>query len=96
MVQYKLLPVSAALHFWQPGQKLPARTPHKELDISLHREFRASDRITLQFRAEAFNITNTPTFGAPGAAYAPGSATFGVISSAGLPRNIQLALKMLF
>jgi len=70
--------------------------PHRELDLSLHREFRASERMTFQFRAEAFNITNTPTFGAPGAAYAPGSATFGVISSAGLPRNIQLALKMLF
>jgi len=70
--------------------------PHKELDLSIHREFRATERITVQFRAEAFNVTNTPAFGAPGSAYAPGSATFGVISSAGLPRNIQLALKTLF
>jgi hypothetical protein len=41
-----------------------------------------------------FNITNTAPFAFPGAGF--GSSTFGVITSAGLPRNIQLALKLLF
>jgi hypothetical protein len=66
----------------------------RQLDLSLHREFRPTEATRLQFRAEAFNITNTPAFGAPGAGF--GSSTFGVISSAGLPRNIQLGLKLLF
>jgi outer membrane receptor protein involved in Fe transport len=66
----------------------------RQLDLSLHREFRPMEGLRIQFRAEAFNITNTPAFGAPGAGF--GSSTFGVISSAGLPRNIQLGLKMLF
>lgn len=48
----------------------------------------------LQTRMEAFNVTNTPPFGAPGSAL--GSATFGVISSAGLPRSMQAALKVVF
>jgi len=66
----------------------------KSLDLAVHREFIPTERLRLQFRAEAFNITNTPPFGAPGGSF--GSATFGVISSAGLGRNIQLALKLLF
>jgi len=66
----------------------------RSVDLAIHREFIPREGMRLQFRAEAFNITNTPPFGAPGASF--GSATFGVISSAGLPRNIQLGLKLLF
>jgi hypothetical protein len=66
----------------------------ENLDLAIHREFVPKEGLRLQFRAESFNITNTPAFSAPGAAF--GSGTFGVISSAGLGRNIQLALKLLF
>lgn len=37
------------------------------LDLSLFRTFRLSERINLQFRAEALNATNTPHFSNPGA-----------------------------
>ena len=69
----------------------------QDLDCHLptdHREFKPVEGIRVQFRAEAFNITNAPAFGSPGGAF--GTGTFGVISSAGLPRNIQIALKVLF
>jgi len=66
----------------------------KSLDLAIHREFIPKEGLRLEFRAEAFNITNTPPFAAPGGSF--GSATFGVISSAGLGRNIQFALKLLF
>lgn len=69
----------------------PGRT---NLDIALHREFYPRESMRLQFRAEAFNVTNTAAFGNPGGSF--GSGSFGVISSAGLGRNIQLALKLLF
>jgi hypothetical protein len=66
----------------------------ENLDLAIHREFIPKEGLRLQFRAESFNITNSPAFSAPGSSF--GSATFGVISSAGLGRNIQLALKLLF
>lgn len=37
------------------------------LDFSLFRNFRAAERISIQVRAEAFNLTNTPHFANPGA-----------------------------
>jgi hypothetical protein len=36
------------------------------LDLGVFREFRVREGITLQFRAEAFNATNTPHFAGPG------------------------------
>ncbi len=36
------------------------------LDAGLFRSFRINERFTMQFRAEAFNATNTPHFGTPG------------------------------
>jgi hypothetical protein len=51
---------------------------------------------TLQFRAEFFNLTNTPQFGLPVNDLAAGPA-FGVISSTVTnPRIIQFALKYIF
>src|SRR5262249_60584299 len=35
------------------------------LDAGLFREFRIKEHLTLQFRAEALNATNTPHFNAP-------------------------------
>jgi len=63
-------------------------------DVSIRRDFGLTENLKLQFRAESFNVTNTPAFGNPGSAL--GSPSFGVISSAGDPRRIQLALKMVF
>lgn len=74
------------------------------LDLGVHWEHVLREPMKLQFRAEAFNLTNTPPFGLPGGgtttSAAPstsfGAANFAVIQSAGLPRNIQLALKLTF
>lgn len=65
-----------------------------EFDIALARSFRLSERKSLQFRAEAFNLFNHPNFGAPNVTV--NSPAFGTISSANAPRDIQLALKFLF
>lgn len=49
---------------------------------------------TLQFRAEFFNFLNTPPFGTPTANIQ--SSRVGQILSAGAPRQIQFALKVMF
>jgi hypothetical protein len=63
-------------------------------DLSLHREFGFTESVRLQSRVEAFNMFNTPQFGNPNTNF--GSPAFGSITSAGLSRNLQLALKLLF
>ncbi len=67
----------------------------RNLDFSLFKNFTVTERIKLQFRAETFNITNTPVFGAPGTTV--NGANFGVITGqSNPPRNVQLALKVIF
>ncbi|HEY3838974.1 MAG TPA: hypothetical protein VGL72_20515 [Bryobacteraceae bacterium] len=61
--------------------------PATFIDLSIYCEFVATERITLQFRVEAFNVTNTALRSAPRGLR---SSMFGVITSAGLPRSIQL------
>lgn len=66
------------------------------LDLGLQRSFALTERQVLDFRAEFFNITNTPKFGLPVNDFAAGPA-FGVITSTvGNPRIIQFALKYKF
>ena len=46
-----------------------------QIDFSLHREFRVSEGLSLQLRAEAFNIFNHPNFANPGDPNVPGRLT---------------------
>jgi hypothetical protein len=68
---------------------------YKDLDFSVFKSFTLYRESSLQFRAEAFNLTNTPVFAAPGATV--GTPTFGVVSSiSNSPRELQFALKYKF
>ncbi len=64
-------------------------------DFALMKRFRYKERLSAQFRAEAFNLFNTPQFGRADTNLASGS--FGSVSSTiNPPRNLQLALKLEF
>jgi hypothetical protein len=63
-------------------------------DISLARAFRFTETKALQFRLETFNTFNHPNFLPPNVIV--NSPTFGTISAANAPRDIQLALKFIF
>jgi len=64
-------------------------------DLSLFKNFAIVERLRAQFRFETFNAFNRVQFGLPGTQ--AGSTNFGVITSAqNSPRQLQLALKLLF
>ncbi|MBZ5560930.1 MAG: TonB-dependent receptor [Acidobacteriia bacterium] len=65
------------------------------LDSSIFRNFAITEKTSLQFRFEAFNITNTPTWGYPNTNIQSGSA--GVIGGTrSTERQLQFALKLYF
>ncbi|MEZ5404315.1 MAG: TonB-dependent receptor [Bryobacteraceae bacterium] len=66
------------------------------MDFSVFKAFPITETVRLQFRAESFNITNTPWFGNPNTTL--GSSAFGVVtpSQANDPRNVQLALRLMW
>lgn len=70
----------------------------KNLDFSLFKNFAFTERTRLQFRAEAFNLTNTPTFTLPSARSAEltvGNPAFGELAgSQTVGRQIQFGLKL--
>jgi hypothetical protein len=63
--------------------------------VSGLKNFVVTERVTLQFRAEFFNAFNHSQFFAPGNSVST-PASFGRISSARSPRNIQFGLKLVF
>jgi hypothetical protein len=74
-----------------------------QMDVALARRIPVTERISLQFRGEAFNLTNRPQYGNPAANIsAPGN--FGVITSvvnsgatgSGRSRSIQFMLRLDF
>ena len=75
-----------------PDVRGPALT---NFDLSLVKNERLREAITLQFRAESFNLANTPHLWLPNTGL--GNLQFGRINSTtGFPRVNQLALKLLF
>jgi hypothetical protein len=73
----------------------PVRGPgYRNIDIALSKRTPVREHIALEFRAEVFNLTNTPPLGSPNMAL--GTPGFGAITSAGDPRVSQLALKLHF
>jgi Carboxypeptidase regulatory-like domain len=68
----------------------------EDVDFTVDKDFPISERLgKLQLRFEFFNFFNHPNFAAPGASLAA-PTSFGVITSAGDPRIIQLGAKYIF
>ncbi len=73
----------------------PVRGPGlQQADLMLAKTFRISERTSFEFRAEVFNVTNTPPLNDPNGSF--GAAAFGTISSAGNPRDFEFAGKIRF
>ena len=73
----------------------PVRGPGlQNADLMLGKTFRIHKRAQLEFRAEVFNISNTPGLSDPNGSF--GSAAFGSITSAGNPRGFEMVSKLKF
>jgi len=101
----------AAIQEFGDAARRVARGPgSKNADLSIFKNMRFGERMMLQFRAELFNFTNTPTFflpaansptltciGTPGSACNSNNPSFGKLSSGtATGRQIQFGLKLYF
>jgi hypothetical protein len=85
----------ASFTFGNSGRNCLRGPRQLNFDAGLSRAFRLTERASLSFRAEAFNLFNTPQFGLPNSTI--GVANAGVIESVINPeRQLQFALRLSF
>jgi hypothetical protein len=98
--------------FADPGDQNPGDAPRyfssiradgiHNMDLTFSKEFRVHEGMQLQLRGEFFNFTNTPRFGFPNLAWAPGrpgvdNTTFGQVTYlVNSPRTVQFGMRFQF
>jgi len=101
---YAFAPVTG-VQFGTSGRNILRGPGLFNLDASVFRDFTVTERIKLQFRAEAFGATNTPQFANPSATVSNAVVSSGtitgyngydIISSASGERQVRFALKLSF
>ena len=73
----------------------PVRGPsYRNVDVAVTRRVPLNTSLSMDLRVEVFNLLNTPPLGNPNAV--AGNSNFGTITTAGDPRVMQLAVKLVF
>jgi hypothetical protein len=86
---------SSGTAFGNLGRNTVIGPDQRRVDLSVSKTTRIMNGRVVEFRVEAYNVTNTPTFRNPGRDLS--SANFGQITrTRGGPRVIQLGLKFRF
>ena len=90
-------------HFGNLGRNALIGPGFSNLDFSLTKTTKITERLSNEFRIEAFDLFNHPNFGNPGTSAQVPSSSFGVIQStrgptgdSGSSRQIQFATKFIF
>jgi hypothetical protein len=93
--------IRQATGFGDAGRNILTAPGFADVDLSIAKDTKIKERVSLQFRCEAFNLFNRPNFGQPQNNLAV--ATFGQITATrtirgdlGSSRQIQFGLKLLF
>ena len=82
----------APFTFGNSGRDTVSAPAQFGMDFSLFKNFLVRERVTLQFRAEVFNLPNHANFAAPNPVL--GTAAFGrITATTTAPRQYQFALK---
>ena len=68
----------------------------RDIDLSLTKYTTIHDNVKLEFRAQAFNLTNTPTFANPSGDVGTASTFGSIVATVGNPRILQFVLKLGF
>jgi hypothetical protein len=94
---------ASTYHFGNLGRNVVTGPGFTNVDFSVIKNTKITERFTNQFRVEFFDLFNHPNFGQPGRTAQVGSTSFGVISTTRFPtgdsgssRQIQFALKLMF
>src|SRR5262249_5836516 len=95
-----------AFHFGNLGRNALLGPDFKNVDFSIAKRTKITERFSHELRIEAFDLFNHPNFANPNLTAlfsSPGTSTFGVISAtrnptgdAGSSRQFQIAMKLLF
>src|SRR5215831_9132531 len=80
--------------FGNAGRNILTGPGYSSVDVSVIKNTPIREGLTLQFRAEFFNLLNSPNFFLPESFLA--SPAFGRVLAAGTPRRVQFGLKLLF
>lgn len=67
---------------------------YTSFNLSLYKAFPITHRLSTQFRAEAFNVANHPNFRNVDTGFGDGS--YGQVTSAGDPRILEFAIKVIY
>ena len=87
--------IPARYHFGSAGRNILQGPGLFTFDAAVERRFSLREGVSISFDAEAYNLFNRTNFDLP-ERIADDPATFGRIFSAKAPRQIQLALRLLF
>jgi hypothetical protein len=94
-------PFTPIAHFGNVHRNAFVGPGFQNIDFSLLKTTKITERVSTQFRFEAFDLFNHPNYGQPGST--AGAAGFGLITSTRFPtgdsgssRQLQAALKLIF
>ena len=87
--------------FGDAGRNILTGPGFADIDLSIAKDTKIKERVSLQFRSEAFNLFNHPNFGQPQnnlavASFGQITATRTIRGDLGSSRQIQFGLKLLF
>jgi hypothetical protein len=100
---FGLATTPGTLHFGNLGRNAIIGPGFNNVDFSLIKKTKITERFSNELRFEAFDLFNHPNFGQPGRLAQTGSTTFGVINNtrfatgdSGSSRQLQFAVKLVF